>query len=190
MMKKNLTLFISLLFFSLPLFAVGFSVSPFAKQDYENKKLGIRLEIPGNWTLEETERFYSLVLKPRSVFSRQDAISIVIWENATAEKDLVAALEDDLERIKSVSKLEKIVYLDPPQRYSRNNYEAAIVTIEMPIEHSSEARNPVTQPMDIIAINSGERLIFVFVRKSNSAAFLNQQANTIVQSIELLQSGK
>ena len=173
MTKKNLTLFLSLVFFVLPLFAVGLSLSPFVKQQYENETLGISFEIPGNWKLEETERFYSLVLKPRSVFSRQDAVSIIIWANVTTERNLIIALEDDLERIKAVSHLDEVVYLHPPQLYSQNNYEAAIVTIEMPVNADDQTRMPSSQPMDIIAINAGEQLIFVFVRKSSTGVFLN-----------------
>jgi hypothetical protein len=86
--------------------------------------------------------------------------------------------------------LDEVVYIHPPQIYSQSNYEAAIVTIEMPVDIDSQTRDSTSQPMDIIAINAGDRLIFVFVRKSNSAAFLNQQADRIVQSIELLNPGQ
>ncbi len=187
-MTKHKTIPIVLLLLLL-LLPIAISRSSFTNRKYENVELGISLEIPGNWDLEIRKRLLSLYLKPWNLDSTESSVSITIWASGTSEKDLVIALENDIERLKRVEHIEEVVYLRPPEKYFHNNYEAAIVTIQIPVKSVSSGKSSTPglyQPMDIIVIRGDNDLIFVFVRKSNSANFLNAQADKIVNSIELL----
>lgn len=169
--------------------SITIKTSPLTSRKYENESLGISLVIPGNWELEVTERFLSLVLTPKWIYSGDNSVSIVVWASDTLEQNLNVAILNDIERLKAVSNLDDIAFLRYPEIYSNNNYEAAIATILMPTESTGQANHTApssTQPLDIVAINGKDRLIFVFVRKSNTVEFLNSQADGIVKSIELL----
>ncbi|NUM43636.1 MAG: hypothetical protein HUU38_02935 [Anaerolineales bacterium] len=173
----------------LLLFPVAISRSSFTNRKYENAELGITLEIPGNWDLEVTERVLGLYLKPWNIDETKSSVSITIWAGGSTETNLLIALANDIKRLKRVEHIEEVVYLHPPEEYFYNNYEAASVTIQVPITSASSAQgsNPVlNRPMDIIVIRGDNHLIFVFVRKSNTEIFWNAQADSIVNSIKLV----
>lgn len=152
-------------------------------------ELGISFEIPTNWDMKETQRFYSLILTPKDNRSEEDSVSITILANSNTELSLITALTNDVERLRELTSSGEIDFIELPRKLSNiEDYDAVIATISMSGDSTNEDNGKATKQselMDIIVIKGNTNLIMIYVHKSNSDESLNLQIEDILNSIRL-----
>lgn len=161
-----------------------------SKQVYVDADLSINLELPRNWVLEKDERISLLDLRPKDIDPGEMQVSIRILGIADEGQELSVALEDEIKRLRRTTALDEVKFIRPPEEFANNSYEEALIaTIAMPLQFDSKANSEnheLTQPMDLIVIRGSEKLIILYVYKSNTNEEINIQADDIVNSIRLM----
>ena len=176
-------------FFILCLVSLGFLVGCKSKTHtiYSNDLLGLQMEVPFDWDVEETERVLSILVNP-SRGSDKDSVSITILSNMNIEENLHDALEDEIHHLKTRWSIDEMTMVAPAREGTLNGFNYTKITVEAPvrsqIEEGMGAYNSF-QPMDILVLDAGDRYIVIYFRKSTINANLNDEGQTILDSIRV-----